>query len=76
MGTPIVIVSGEDYPDALAGSVYAANVNVPIILVSSRLSNDMINYLKNRKINGVTIFGGDGVVSKDIYKQLKQLIGK
>lgn len=75
-GQSICVTTGTNFPDALAGSIYAANFNAPIILVDSSLNNDTINYLKSNKITGVTLFGGNSAVSKDIELKLLQMIEK
>ncbi|HZK85638.1 MAG TPA: cell wall-binding repeat-containing protein, partial [Desulfosporosinus sp.] len=75
-GQSICIATGNNFPDALAGSVYAANFKAPIILVNGSLSEMQINYLKTRKITGATIFGGAAVISNDLEQQLGQLIEK
>ncbi|MDR3543210.1 MAG: cell wall-binding repeat-containing protein [Desulfosporosinus sp.] len=72
----VCIATGNNFPDALAGSVYAANHNAPIILADGSLSDQVMNYLKGKKQTGVTLFGGEAVVSKDIEQQLGQLMGK
>lgn len=75
-GHGVCIATGNDFPDALAGSVYAANHNVPIILAGSSLSDDTVNCLKSMNITGAVIFGGEGAVNKVIEGQLSQSIGK
>ncbi|KLU66048.1 N-acetylmuramoyl-L-alanine amidase LytC precursor [Desulfosporosinus acididurans] len=71
----VCIATGNNFPDALAGSVYAANHDAPIILADGNLSDQVINYLKATKLTGATLFGGEAVVSKDIEQQLGHLIG-
>lgn len=75
-GKDICIATGNNFPDALAGCVYAASENSPIILTGSTLSEDEIAYLKTIKMTGVTIFGGESVVSKDIEQELSQILAK
>ncbi|KLU65791.1 N-acetylmuramoyl-L-alanine amidase LytC precursor [Desulfosporosinus acididurans] len=74
-GQSICVATGNNFPDALAGSVYAANHNTSIILADGSLSDQVMDYLKNKKLTGATIFGGESVVSKGIEQQLGQLIG-
>lgn len=75
-GQTICVATGRNFPDALAGSVYAANVNAPIILVDGSFSEEQINYLKTLKMTGATLFGGEAVITRDIEEQLGQLINK
>ena len=73
----ICIATGNNFPDALAGSVYAAKYNAPIVLVdNSRLSAGLTEYLKSLKPTGMTLFGGEAVVSNGLEKQLRSLIGQ
>ncbi|TGE40182.1 cell wall-binding protein [Desulfosporosinus fructosivorans] len=75
-GQSVCIATGNNFPDALAGSVYAANHNAPIILADGSLSDQVMTYLKDKKLIGATLCGGEAVVSKDIERQLGQLMGK
>ncbi|AET70824.1 cell wall-binding protein [Desulfosporosinus orientis DSM 765] len=75
-GQSVCIATGNNFPDALTGSVYAANYNASIILADGGLSDQIMNYLKEKKITGATLFGGEEVVSKVIEQQLGQLIEK
>ena len=74
-GQSVCIATGNNFPVALAGSVYA-NHNASIILADGSLSDQVMNYLKNKELIGATLFGGEAAVSKDIEQQLGQLIGK
>lgn len=75
-GQSVCIATGNNFPDALAGSVYAANYNAPIILADGTLSDQVMNYLKDRTTTGATLFGGEAVVSQNIEQQIGRLIGK
>ncbi|MDD4401916.1 MAG: cell wall-binding repeat-containing protein [Desulfitobacteriaceae bacterium] len=70
----LCIATGNNYPDALAGSVYAAKYQAPIILTDSTLSAQIADYVKSGKPTEVVIFGGEAVVSKTIEQQIKQLL--
>ena len=75
-GQNVCLAIGNNFPDALAGSAYAANHQAPIILADGSLSDQIMNYLKSKKLTGAAIFGGEAVVSQEIERQLGQLIGK
>ncbi|OAA83562.1 cell wall-binding repeat-containing protein [Clostridium ljungdahlii] len=57
-----VIASGDNFPDALAGSSLAAKENAPIILLGSDASRQKA-YLKSAGINNLTFLGGDLVMT-------------
>lgn len=68
--------TGNDFPDALAGSLLAANYNAPIILCDKTLPDNIIAYLKSRKMSGIVIFGGEGPVSKEVEQQFLQMLSQ
>lgn len=72
----ICLATGRNYPDALAGSVYAAKHKAPIILTDSTLPVQTANFIKLRKPAEIIIFGGEAVIGKPIEEQLKILIKK
>ncbi len=74
-GQDVCVATGDNFPDALAGSVYAAAHNAPIVLADGSLPDQVMNYLKSKNLTGATIFGGEAVVSKGIEQQLRQLVG-
>jgi putative cell wall-binding protein len=69
----LCIATGNNFPDALAGSVYAAKTKAPIILTDSRLPEQTADYVESRKPAETVIFGGEAVVSKDIEHILGKL---
>lgn len=75
-GSLACIATGNNFPDALAGSLYAAKNNAPIILAAEALSEDQISYINSKKLSGTAIFGGEGAVSKNISNQLTQILGQ
>jgi putative cell wall-binding protein len=70
------VATGNNFPDALVGSVFAARSKAPLILVDETLSETVVTYLRNNGIIGVTIFGGEAVISNGIQQELSQLVGK
>lgn len=61
------IASGENYPDALALSPYAAKENMPILLSPAKGKNVTVEkYIKDKKITDIEIFGGEKAVE---YKE-------
>lgn len=68
------IATGNNYPDALAGSIYAAKHKATIILADGNLPDQVKNYLRSKNLTGAAIFGGETIVGKDIEQQVKGLI--
>ena len=73
----IIVASGDDYPDALAGSYLAKVKNAPVMLVGKDVNTeaDVKQYInKNLKKSGtVYLLGGTGVVTSRFEKSLGDL---
>ena len=71
----VVLATGNDFPDALAGSVLASKLNAPILLVSKDMSINILStdYIAKhlKKGGNIYILGGSGVVPDDLAKLLK-----
>ncbi|AXI30807.1 hypothetical protein CIB87_17940 [Priestia megaterium] len=66
------IANGEDFPDALSGSVLAAKENASIILtLSNKLPTETQSFVN--EYNQFGILGGEGVVSSSISDYLKDV---
>jgi putative cell wall-binding protein len=61
----VYVASGENYPDALSGSVLAAANNSPLVLVGMYVDSSVMSSVKAQhdKYNDVVVLGGTGVVS-------------
>ncbi|WP_078378826.1 cell wall-binding repeat-containing protein [Sutcliffiella halmapala] len=71
----IMIVTGEDYADALAGSVLAAKMNIPIILVKQNKADNVVKqYVKEKKLTRYLIVGGTKAVDSSISKKINSPI--
>jgi len=68
----IFLASGENFPDALAGSVFAAWTNSPIILVNGNNPPDKETYdsLLNQKTRNIYILGGTGVIPDSLVASM------
>ena len=69
-GDMLCVATGMDFPDALAGGVYAANNNAPLFLINGKLKTSNLNdkqkaYLIEKKPSSITAFGGTSVVPDD-----------
>jgi putative cell wall-binding protein len=73
--TPLVIASGESFPDAMSISGFAADKGWPILLAGKDyLAAGVKNYLAAGQPSQVYIVGGTGVVSAAVESQIKSLV--
>lgn len=73
--TPVVIASGEDFPDALSISSVASNKGWPILLVGKDyVAQDIKNYVSKEQPSQVYIVGGTGVISQSVETQIRSLV--
>src|SRR5680860_3606 len=74
-GSSIVISSGEQYPDAISISSFAANKGWPILLSPhDALPREMKNFLLERKPSKVYITGGVGAILDNVKSELSSLL--
>ncbi|MHB1653631.1 MAG: cell wall-binding repeat-containing protein [Desulfitobacteriaceae bacterium] len=74
-GTPLVISSGENFPDALAISGYAARNGYPIILVNpDNITDQALSYIQSISPKTIYITGGTGAVSANMESQIKNIV--
>ena len=67
----ICVAKGLDFPDALAGGVYAASTKQALFLADGKKLQDCQNsYLKSKNAAKITVFGGTGAVSDELVKQI------
>ncbi|SHI29589.1 cell wall-binding repeat-containing protein [Desulfosporosinus lacus] len=74
----VFVATGENFSDALAGSVLAARTNSPILLVNQDLSfstNDLL-LTNQRKIGGVMALGGQAVVSDSVLSIMYEILAR
>ena len=68
-GLGVCVAKGLDFPDALAGGVFAAKNKVPLFLADgSKLQDVQSSYLKSKNPRYIYISGGTGAVSDDLIK--------
>ncbi|AWI07541.1 cell wall-binding repeat-containing protein [Clostridium drakei] len=66
----IIVVSGDNYPDALSIAPIAANIDVPIILVGKDyIPNVVKNFLKDKQITNTYVIGSEGAISNSVKDQ-------
>lgn len=70
----VVLATGQDFPDALAGSPLASMYAAPILLTKQNALPEITkSALQVLNTKSVTILGGTGAVSKQAEKSLKQM---
>lgn len=75
-GGTIVLASGANYPDALAASALAGDLNAPIMLTDPNgLSSETEWRIQSLKPSHVYIIGGNAAVSADVEHRVTQLAG-
>lgn len=68
----IVVVSGENYPDALSIAPIAAIMDMPIILVNKDVIPDVVkNSLKDKDYKCTYVIGSEGAISESVKSQFK-----
>ena len=67
-GDALCVATGTNFPDALAGGVFAASYRAPLLLVGTSLSDAQKTYLSQKKAAVIYVFGGTGAVSDNIAK--------
>lgn len=68
----VIVTSGENFADALAGSYLAADKSAPILLTNGKNISTVHSYIKNNLASGGTVYilGGVNAVSANMEKGL------
>ncbi len=66
----VVMASGMDFADALAGGVFAASKSASMVLASQKLSSDTNKYVSSSGVSNIYILGGEKAVSGSIFSEL------
>ncbi|WP_291300392.1 cell wall-binding repeat-containing protein [Desulfosporosinus sp. BICA1-9] len=61
----LILVNGDDFPDALSAATYAGIQQVPIVLTSTTFPNSVIEYLKETVAKHLIVIGGEVVVPSE-----------
>jgi putative cell wall-binding protein len=74
--TDVVLVTGQDYADALSAAALAGAVHGPVLLTTpNTLSPATATEIQRLGATGVYIIGGTGAVSNNVYNQLGNVPG-
>ena len=70
--TSAYVATGQNFADALTGSVLAAKNNKPVILVmSDRVPDETMQLVKDKNTNDFIAFGGTTAISDKVLEQLQ-----
>jgi len=73
-GTPVVVVSGESFPDAISAASFVGSKQYPALLTSHNYLADRTKaYISSNKPATVYIVGGVSVISQSVEAQIKEL---
>ena len=74
-GTPVVISSGENFPDALSISSFAAANGWPVLLSGrDKLTTKIREYIAENKPSTIYITGGTAVISSQVESEAEALV--
>ena len=73
-GTPVIIVTENDFPDALSASSFASINKFPILLSDKdSLPQPTIDLLQKIKPSKIFVIGGEGAISESALSQIKSI---
>jgi len=65
----LIIVNGDNFPDALSAASYAGIQQIPIVLTSKTLPPSVVEYTKKAQPQHLIVVGGEGVVTTESLAQ-------
>ena len=71
-----ILVTGQNYPDALSATPLAAKYDAPILLASNaslKYQPELSNVLRNKGVKNVIIIGSEGIIPKGIEGELANM---
>jgi putative cell wall-binding protein len=77
LATSVVLATGHNFPDALAGAAHAGRLDAPVLLVGDTLPDPVREYLTERagQITRLYVLGGDAAVSDAVLAEVKAILG-
>lgn len=66
------VTSGQVFSDALVIGPVAGKYQAPILLTPNYTLNSVNNYIKNSKINDITVVGGSKYIPESVFKSLNK----
>lgn len=72
----VVLATGENFPDALAGGVLASHYDAPLLLVRDRpdVLDLVLEEMKRLDVREVILLGGDLAISAEVEKVIRNVI--
>ena len=71
----VIVASGENFPDALAGGPLAAKLDAPVLLVEKdEIRDEVLDYLKANGVVNVIVLGGEIVISDHVVREIENVI--
>lgn len=67
----IILVSGENYADALSAGPYVIKNKAVLVLANRQNAEEIKSYIKENQINKVTIIGGENSVPSKLIKEIE-----
>ncbi|MHB8126387.1 MAG: N-acetylmuramoyl-L-alanine amidase [Desulfitobacteriaceae bacterium] len=61
----LILVNGDDFPDALSAATFAGIKQIPIVLTSQILPVSVIQYYKETQPKHLIVIGGEGIIPSD-----------
>ena len=71
-GSAVCVAKGLDFPDALAGGVFAALKSAPLLLADTNLKDEQAKYLQSKKADTIYIFGGTAAVPASLADSVRK----
>lgn len=77
LATEVVLATGTNFPDALAGAALAGRSGAPVLLVGDTLPDAVRDYLEDRtgQITKVYVLGGDLAVPDAVLAEVEAILG-
>lgn len=74
-GTPVIVASGNEFPDALGVASLAASKGWPILLSSpTKLPDSVTNFITKDQPSNIYIVGGKAVINDSLQTTLQSLV--
>ena len=67
----LIVVNGDDYPDALSAVSASKAMDAPIVLNRGKaVSKNLASYIEANEIEKIIVIGGEGSIPNSVYQEL------